>query len=187
MRFVAAAWLIVALLTGPASAQDTTVDPNMVTRNADPLAWKDIAPYTEAWVAVKKGASSSQVADELAEAGWGKSDVAKLLEATGRYDLLKRAVAPGQVSYLAVPQDGAPTATAIQFGVPGAFGKVPDGNPMYEAAGYQEIRDEAIQQLRSAVEAVCSMPARPSTLRVLVTIKVLEIEATWAAAEVCKG
>ena len=187
MRYMLVATFIVALLSRQVWADETpTVLQERWRGAAADVEWETIAPTTKNWAPLKKGATSSQIAEELAGAGGSRADVAKALDPKVKYDLLKLPVGPGQITYMAVPTDNVGKMAAVQFGVP-TFGSL-GGEPIPASLvgdAFEEIKAEAIANLRSAVEAACAMPGRPSTLRIAVNVRVLEIEATWNSAEVC--
>lgn len=134
------------------------------------------------WKVLEKGLQREDVLNTLAEAGWPTEKVEMQLKEDDMYELFSRSAAPGVVSYLAVPKNG--------MGAPVEF--APETGPStYHQAGMfgpsaEEIREEIISGMQAAVDALCSMKARPSTIRAQASaFGVVEVEATWTTAEVC--
>jgi hypothetical protein len=189
VRSLTLGFVMTLALTSSTVAQDGQVDGikdglGYTTLEEKVIIPDTIAPTTKEWVTVEKNADISTIKKVLSDAGWSEEYVAKSLPGIGKYDLLQTAAAPGQVTYMAVPQSGAVGAQPVQFGVLG-FGSL--FGDKVENVSFEKVRDDAIARLRSAVAAACAMPGRPSSLTIKVSIEVLEIEATWEADDVCGG
>lgn len=114
-----------------------------------------------------EGAGASTAAVEAAASNLG----------AGTFDLYARPLAPGLASYLVVPQGEA--------GLPQEF-LVPGSGALLAGFTAEDIRREIIEGMQASIDALCAMRARPTEIRVQASaMSILEIEATWAAADVC--
>lgn len=134
------------------------------------------------WNVLDKEVQRDDVLNTLSKAGWPTEKVEMQLKDDDLYELFSRSASPGVVSYLAVPKNG--------MGAPVEFAPK-TGSSTYHQAGMfgpsaEEIREEIISGMQAAVDALCSMKARPSTIRAQASaFGVVEVEATWTTAEVC--
>lgn len=128
----------------------------------------------------------SEVIEILSSQGWASSVVTESLSSSDKFSLYSRTPRPGIKAFLAIPSDGAPP---IEYS-PYRPGPGP-GRDIYEAGLFdgpsaEEIREEIISGMQAAIDALCEMRARPQTIRAQASaFGVVEVEATWQAAEVC--
>lgn len=143
---------------------------------------ENIGTAVQEWKVLEKELQREDVLNTLSEAGWPTEKVEMQLREDDMYELFSRSAAPGVVSYLAVPKNG--------MGAPVEFAPK-TGPSTYHQAGMfgpsaEEIREEIISGMQAAVDALCSMKARPNTIRAQASaFGIVEVEATWATAEVC--
>lgn len=164
--------LSVAVATGSSAvAQEFT---NMKSTDVGAEEWK-----------LEGERTMSEVIEMLSSQGWSSSAVTESLPATDKFKLYSRTPAPGIKTFLAVPSDGAPPIEYSPYR-PGP------GRDFYQAGLFdgpsaEEIREEIISGMQAAIDALCEMRARPQTIRAQASaFGVVEVEATWNAAEVCE-
>lgn len=167
-----------ALLSSASTAVAQQIDVE-----TDMTSGMDMSTTGIEWMPVDSDASREAVLDALSGAGWSEMNVADQLSDAVKYDLFSRSAAPGVVSYLAVPQNGfnppvefSPVQPGVEI-TPAIFGRSPSAN---------EIREEIIEGMQAAIDALCGMNARPTTIRAQASaFGVVEVEAIWTASEVC--
>ena len=136
------------------------------------------------WKVLEKELQREDVLNTLSEAGWPTEKVEMQLKEDDTFELFSRSAAPGVVSYLAVPKNG--------MGAPVEFAPNPGSATLHQAGIFgtppsaEQIRTEIVNGMQAAVDALCSMKARPNTIRAQASaFGIVEVEATWATAEVC--
>lgn len=132
----------------------------------------------EQWELEQDDASRDAVLDTLTDLGWDLEQIEDALSNQDAFELYSRSTTLGTRAYLAVPQNGntPPIEFSPNHGAPVFF-----GGPSSE-----EIRQEIIDGMQAAIDALCGMRAKPDTIRAQASaFGVVEVEATWSAAEVC--
>jgi hypothetical protein len=183
--FVATATVLAA---GPAWCQSTSSGVEKpakaiqgeMNRSLDALVRKS---FPQEWQPINPDASIEEIMKELGEAGWDTTEARRALSGAEEYNLLTRALGPGIKSFLAVPRDNYSAAIEFSPSVPGGqiFPAFWNGSPSSD-----EIRQEIVDGMQAAIDALCGMRARPSSIRAQASaFGVVEVEATWEAAEVC--
>lgn len=132
------------------------------------------------WVAVEKGTDASGVVSLLNEYGWDSEVVSAAVVAGDKYDVFTSVTRPGVKDFLLVPQNA---MGAIEFhgGSP-----VPGYAATPASWSKEQIREEILMGMQAAIDALCSMKARPTEISAKVSAAgVVEIEAKWTASEVC--
>lgn len=136
----------------------------------------------QSWKAVGNALGGQDVKSILTGEGWSEMAVEEAITAQ-TYDLYVMTVGPGTKAYMVIPQ--------AEGGVPVQFsGGVPD-KALVEAlpasrTDPEEIRKQILIQLTAAIEALCAMEARPTTIRAGASaFGVISVEGTWEAEEVC--
>lgn len=140
--------------------------------------------WTEgSWKEVMSSAEPGQVIETLEAAGWNNPEVASKF--TGlKYDLYSSASAPGQVSYIAVP-DGAMGSPLLFLEGMEKYGNVVPAGLFGRTS--EEIQQEIMNGMQAAIDGLCQMRARPDTIRAQASaFGIVEVEATWTSAEVCE-
>jgi hypothetical protein len=132
------------------------------------------------WVPIQENASYQEIASILAESGWQLPEDAEL-EAYAGATAFERIAAPGVKELLLVPQEGAATEFSPlnnEHAVDLAFwGSRLDSD---------EIKNEILEGMQAAIDAICEMPARPREIRASASaLGIVEVEAFWDASEVC--
>lgn len=142
------------------------------------------ATSVQEWKVLEKEVQRDDVLNTLSKAGWPTEKVEMQLKEDDIYELFSRSAAPGVVSYLAVPKNG--------MGAPVEFAPTPGTTTMHQAGIFgtaptaEQIRIEIVNGMQAAVDALCSMKARPNTIRAQASaFGIVEVEATWATADVC--
>ena len=184
-RFFAAAAMVVmaghgwAQTTGIATERPAEMIQGDMKRAMEMLS----SPATpQEWQPVNPAASVDEVVDELSQAGWDAATTRRALSGSVQYDLLSRTPAPGIKSFIAVPRDG--SGAAVEFSPPVADGMIQPA--FFGGMTAEDIRREIIDGMQAAIDDLCAMRARPSTIRVQVSaVGAVEFEGTWNASEVC--
>ncbi len=177
MNMIAGSAISLLLSASAAVAQQVDLKTDMASAT-------DMSPAGFEWKPIDNDASSDTVLNALSEAGWPKMNVAGQLIDAEKYDLFSRSARPGVISYLAVPQNSvnppvefSPMQSGAEY-TPALFGGGPSAS---------EIREEIIEGMQAAIDALCGMNARPTTIRAQASaFGVVEVEATWTASEVCE-
>ena len=184
--FVAA---VIAVSASAGSAQNTaTIAENPVILQGNmKRAFDEVtsAARPQEWQTINPDASIDEIIRELTNAGWDAAETRMALSASGanQYDLRSMTPAPGIKAFLAVPREG--SGAAVEFSPPLAGSVI---QPAFFGTGptAAEIRQEILDGMQAAVDALCGMRARPSSIRAQASaFGVVEVEATWDAAEVC--
>lgn len=173
MKPLLRAAILISMTVGSVSAQDL-----------DPLAGYGIS--IQEWQAVDPAASKEVIIDRLDAAGWSAEVVSDELSIAETFKLYSRFAAPGVVSYLVVPQNstGAPIEFSPQVD---KFDQTDVQDAFWMSRPTSEqIRQEIIDGMQAAIDALCQMRAKPNSIRAQASaFGVVEVEATWSAAEVC--
>ncbi len=150
----------------------------------DMKLYEELSNSVQEWNVIEKEVKRDDVLNTLSKAGWPTEKVEMQLKEDDLYELFSRSAAPGVVSYLAVPKSGmggpvefAPNSGTANLHQAGIFGTPPSA---------EQIRTEIVNGMQAAVDALCSMEARPNSIRAQASaFGIVEVEATWATAEVC--
>ncbi|WP_420555756.1 hypothetical protein [Roseovarius sp.] len=126
--------------------------------------------------------SESEIVDILSSQGWSADEASASLSGADEFSLYTRNPAPGVTIYLAVPRDGGPP---IEFAPPFINGEFSQ-SAMLAYYSAEDIQDKIVEVMQAAIDGLCTMRARPQTIRARASaFGVVEVEATWQAAEVC--
>lgn len=140
------------------------------------------------WDPVKKDASAEEVKAQLERAGWDTGTILENLEGGTKFDLYQKALAPGQVGYMALPKAG-------RDAEPATFWPTDPDRVLLANAGFlgasksysgDEIRAELLRGIQSGIDTFCGMTTKPSSVTMKVSaFGVVDVEATWDTSQVC--
>lgn len=136
----------------------------------------------KSWEIVPGVGNSKEAFSKLEENGWDT----KLLDVpvTSQLELFKRNVSPGVNKFLISPKDGNPVELSPVIRE--------DRNQIHAAlwggqVTSESIKNEIIDGMNAAIDALCSMRARPSMIRAKANaFGVVEVEATWDDEDICE-
>lgn len=176
---------LLALLLSPLTLHGNAWAQNQETTTLG-VPKAQLAPISKEWKPVIKNTPPGRVVQLLSEEGWAGDDVAKSLSGASTFDVYKQIIAPGVDTYLAVPTSG--VAHAIQFGTGITGGQSTEivKAGFLEPPSSEEIRERILSGIQAAIDALCSMPARPAEITAKASaFGVVEISARWDSGEVC--
>ena len=138
----------------------------------------------KSWQVVGDALEGQDVKAILTGEGWDEKTVGAAISAQ-KYDLYQTIVGPGVKTYMAVPvvEGGDP----VQFGGQWVSDKaIEPQQASWLTTDPEELRKQILIQLAAAIEALCAMEARPTTIRAGASaFGVISVEGAWEAAEVC--
>ena len=176
-------------LAGPALAQEPgSGEPRREIRQALDALPDSTTPGMELiknWQVVGDALEGQDVKAILTGEGWDEKTVGEAISAQ-KYDLYQTIVGPGVKTYMAVPvvEGGDP----VQFGSEWVSDKamIEPQQASWLTTDPEELRKQILIKLAAAIEALCMMEARPTTIRAGASaFGVISVEGTWEAAEVC--
>lgn len=150
---------------------------------------RDLQGFSAAkWEPVKKDATAEEVKVHLERAGWDTGTVLENLEGGTKFDLYQKAIAPGQIGYMALPKAGkdAEPATFWPTDPSGILLAKAGIAPSSKAYSGSEIKAELLRGIQTGIDTFCGMQTKPSTVTMTVSaFGLVEVEATWNTADVC--
>ena len=146
------------------------------------------APLTTKWEAIAKNSAPKEVVMMLGKEGWSKQQVESAISGVEKYNVYKKVISPGVGTYLAVPTEGKTLPVQFGEGIPGLSAQIVHagwlGGQTYTA---EQIKKEIVAGIQAAIDALCSMRARPTQIRAQASaFGIVEIEGTWQSGDVCK-
>jgi len=110
------------------------------------------------------------------------------LEGGTRFDLYQKAIAPGQVGFMALPKAGKDAEPATFWPTDPTGVMLAKAGVAPTSRGYSgsEIKAELLRGIQTGIDTFCGMQAKPSTVTMTVSaFSVVEVEATWNTPDVC--
>jgi len=141
---------------------------------------------TEQWSILAEGETYESVKNRLEAAGWPREEISARISSDRAYDVFERTVAPGTSAYMLLPDETGDEL--IEFSpyehIPASGGSIHPA--FFGGISRESIRNEVVRLIEAAIEALCSMRARPNTIRASASaLGIVQVEGTWNAAEVC--